>query len=400
MNIKKNIFITSHSLRTDGVSRSLIGLLASIDYAKYDVDLFLILHEGALMRSIPPDVNLLPEIKKYRSILCPAKEVLRNGYADAIFTKIKSKRQAARYVKQNNINSQNMVYPVYLHKNMVQVLPEITNKQYDLAISFLNPHFITAKKIKAHKKLAWIHNDYSKFEFDKKTEVEMWDLYDQIISISDDSTDAFSSQLPELRKKVVLIENILSPKTIHEEAEKFSVADVMPDEGNSFKILSVGRFVYQKNFENIPSIADVLRKKGIQFKWYLIGFGDVDLVKTEITKYNLEDTVIILGEKDNPYPYIKACDLYVQPSRFEGKSVSVREAQILFKPVVITAYPTAGSQINDGVDGVIVPLENHACAEGIADLLKNPRRMKHLKHNCEALDFGNEEEIKKIYQFL
>lgn len=400
MDIKKSIYITSHSLRTDGVSRSLIGLLASIDYAKYNVDLFLILHEGALMNSVPAEVNLLPEIKKYRSILCPAKEVLKNGFVDAIFTKIKSKRQATRYVKQNKISSQNMVYPVYLHKNMAEVLPEITNKHYDLAISFLNPHFITAKKIKAKKKLAWIHNDYSKFEFDKTTEVEMWDHYDHIVSISDDSSTAFINELPELREKVVLIENILSPKTIHEEADKFNVDEEIPAEVNSYKILSVGRFVFQKNFENIPAMAAILREKGIQFKWYLIGFGEVDLVKSEISKYKLEDIVIILGEKDNPYPYIKACDLYVQPSRFEGKSVSVREAQILCKPVVITAYPTAGSQINDGIDGFIVPLDNRACAEGIADLLKDPLRMEQLEQNCEALNFGNEEEIKKIYQFL
>ncbi|WP_051190343.1 glycosyltransferase [Kaistella palustris] len=374
--------------------------MASIDYTEYDVDLFLILHEGALMNSIPAEVNLLPEIKKYRSILCPAKEVLTNGFVDAIFTKVKSKRQAARYVKQNKISSQNMVYPVYLHKNMAKVLPEITNKHYDLAISFLNPHFITAKKIKARKRLAWIHNDYSKFEFDKKIEIEMWDHYDYIVSISHDTSTAFINELPELRNKVVLIENILSPKTIRDEADRFTVSNEMHDEENSFKILSVGRFVYQKNFENIPAMADILRQKGIQFKWYLIGFGEVDLVKTEIYKYNLQDIVKILGEKDNPYPYIKACDLYVQPSRFEGKSVSVREAQILCKPVIITAYPSALSQLENNIDGVIVPLGNEGCANGIAEVIDDTRLLERLQNNCQQRNYGNESEIKKIYNFL
>ena len=80
----------------------------------------------------------------------------------------------------------------------------------------------------------------------------------------------------------------------------------------------------------------------------------------------MQERVIILGKKNNPYPYMRACDLYVQPSRYEGKAVTVREAQLLGKPVVITNYATSASQLEDGADGVIVPMDNAGCAEGSA----------------------------------
>lgn len=86
----------------------------------------------------------------------------------------------------------------------------------------------------------------------------------------------------------------------------------------------------------------------------------------KITEAGMQERVIILGKKDNPYPYMRACELYVQPSRYEGKAVTVREAQLLGKPVVITSYATSASQLEDGVDGVVVPMDNAGCAAGIA----------------------------------
>ena len=114
----------------------------------------------------------------------------------------------------------------------------------------------------------------------------------------------------------------------------------------------------------------------------------------------MADRVIILGKKENPYPYIKACDLYVQPSRYEGKAVTVREAQMLCKPVVITRYATSASQLEDGVDGVIVPMDNEGCAEGIASVIRDEELQLRLIGNTKARDYTNAEEIKKIYRIM
>lgn len=135
-------------------------------------------------------------------------------------------------------------------------------------------------------------------------------------------------KFPELKSKIVLIENILSKTFIEEQSNAFDVSNEMP--ADSIKLLSIGRFCEAKNFDNVPEIASLIKAKGVDFKWYLIGYGsDEELIRTKISEYNMDDTVIVLGKKENPYPYIKACDIYVQPSRYEGKCVAVREAQIL-----------------------------------------------------------------------
>ena len=106
----------------------------------------------------------------------------------------------------------------------------------------------------------------------------------------------------------------------------------------------------------------------------------------------------MLGKRDNPYPYIANCDLYVQPSRYEGKCVTVREAQILAKPVVITRYATSASQLTDGVDGVIVPMDNAGCAGGIAALLRDRVAMERLSSACRVRDYTNSIEAAILLQ--
>ena len=135
-------------------------------------------------------------------------------------------------------------------------------------------------------------------------------------------------------------------------------------------------------------------------KWYIIGYGDDTLIRQKIKDAGMENHVVILWKRDNPYPYIKACDIYVQPSRYEGKSVTVREAQMLCKPVVVTNYPTASSQIKNGVDGIIVPMDNDGCAKGLAKVILDKDMQKRLTDYLKTHDYGNESEVEKIYQLL
>lgn len=166
-------------------------------------------------------------------------------------------------------------------------------------------------------------------------------------------------------------------------------------------LLSVGRFSEAKNYDNVPDICRRLRAEKLDVKWFLIGFGgDEALIRQRIAEAGMQDHVIILGKRSNPYPYIKACDIYVQPSRYEGKSVTVREAQMLCKPVVVTDYPTAQSQIQHGVDGVIVPLDNEGCAKGLAEVIRDKELQQRLKEYLKTHDYGNEKEVEKIYSIL
>ena len=350
---------------------SLIGLLQALDYSMVDVDLFVYSHRGELMGEIPPQVNLLPEIPEYAQIERPMVDVLKEGYFRMVLARLRAKQEFAQYRRKNHPKDGCAVF-AYVAKNVTPLLPPINpDKEYDLAVSFLAPHDIVLEKVRAKKKACWVHTDYTKVDMDTDLEFPVWSKYDHIAAVSNAVSEAFLTRFPTLRDKMLTIPNILSPEWVRSRAEAFSVEDEMTRELGVTRLLSVGRFTEAKNFDNVPDICRRIREKGASVRWYLIGYGgDEGLIRQRIAESGMGDYVRILGKKDNPYPYIKACDIYVQPSLYEGSPVTIREAFALHKPVVATAFPTVKSAIQDGINGIIVPMDNDGCATGIARFIQ------------------------------
>ncbi len=396
----KKILIVSHAMELGGAERALLGLLGCIDPSQASVDLFLLRHEGELLDLIPDYINLLPAIPAYTVLARPIVQTLKEGHLLLSAARLVGKFRAKQYDRKHGLTESGVAIE-YSHKYTRRFMPPIQPEvEYDLAISFLTPHYFVAEKVRAKKKIAWIHTDYSVVQVNVTSELAMWSRYDSIASISDNVTETFLSVFPSLKEKIILIENILPRTLINRQADAFAVNEEMPNDG-SVKLLSIGRFSNPKNFDNVPDICRRILEAGLDIKWYLIGYGgDEPLIRRKIAEAGMEGRVIVLGKKENPYPYIKACDLYVQPSRYEGKAVTVREAQMLCKPVVITRYATSASQLEDGVDGVIVPMDNEGCAEGIAAVLQNEKLRQHLIENTRNRDYTNAEEIEKIYQVM
>lgn len=394
--MKKDILILMPSMFIGGAERSLIGLLDSIDYEKYNVDLFLNRHEGEFMSLIPNKVNLLPQIDAYTNFDRPIKDVLFSKNFKYGIARLKSKLDMKRNVKDGN---QSNVWSSmqFISNRLVPLLPNI-DKEYDLAINFLGIADVLGQKVKAKNKLAWIHTDYSKLIPNRDLDLDTYSKVDYIVTVSEHCEKQFLNVYPMLNNKSLVIENILSEKFIKIQAEE-EVEDMQLDD--SINLLSIGRFTDAKNFDNVPKICKNILEKRINVKWYIIGYGtDEELIKSKILEEKMQDNVILLGKKENPYPYIKACDIYVQPSRYEGKAVAVREAQILNKPVVITNFATSKSQLTDGFDGIIVPMDNEGCAEGICNLIKDKELQQRLIENTKVTDYTNKKELEKIYALL
>jgi glycosyltransferase involved in cell wall biosynthesis len=399
---KRQIFISMHYMEIGGAEISLIGLLQAIDYSRYDVDLFIHSHQGELMQFIPKEVNLLPEIKSYAYIERPMVDALRHGEWMIVYGRLKAKWQFRQYLKRKNPKDGSAVLQ-YVARNVEPYLPDLFEYgEYDLAISFLHPHNYVLTKVKAKKKICWIHTDYSTIDVDAELEYPIWTAYNQIMSISPEATKTFLSVFPSLASKVTVMENILSPAFVGNRSELLAECEVekeMPREENIIRLLSVGRFCEAKNYDNVPDICRRINSQ-LKVKWYIIGFGDDSLIRQKIVEAGMNDNVIILGKRSNPYPYMKSCDIYCQPSRYEGKSVTVREAQMLCKPVVVTNYATASSQIQDGIDGCIVPLDNEGCANGLVEFVHNKDMQNMIVNYLKTHDYGNEAEIEKLYKII
>lgn len=395
----RKVLISSFDMEVGGVERSLISMLNNFDYDNNEVDLMLYSHTGDFMPLLTDKVNLLNEDKKYATFRKSIGQTIKEGNVSLGITRVLSKGIAKIKGKRNNLSEYGIYQMQLMWKYSLPFLPKL-DKEYDVAISYLWPHYFIAEKVKAKKKIAWIHTDYSTIETDILMDLRMWDKFDFIMAVSEECKNAFLKKYPSLRNKVKVMENITSPEFIKKMADEDIEESIKND--NSFKACSVARLSHAKGIDNAVKALKILHDRGLtNIKWYVVGYGgDEDIIKNLIKDNNLEDSFILLGKKINPYPYMKVCDIYVQPSRYEGKAVTVGEAQILGKPVVITNYTTARSQVRENIDGYICELSANGIADGIEKLYKNKDLRERLVDGCVSSDYSNNYELEKLYKIF
>ncbi len=374
---KKSLLFVIHYLELGGAEMSLIGLLESIDYSKYDVDLFVHAHRGELMKAIPPQVNLLHEIPEYAQIERPIAKVVKSGYLKIAAARLLAKIEYGRYARKKRPKDGSAVFAYAARRTAPFMPPFNPGKVYDLAVSYLAPHDYVLSKVRAKEKICWIHTDYSQIDVNTVLEFPVWNGYDRIAALSRSTLKAFAEVFPELEDKLEIIPNKLPLNYIRKKADEISPEEIekeMPAAEGCVKLLSVGRFCQAKNYDNVPDICLQINNElaaPVRAVWYLIGFGQDEALILEKVKEDCKPgQVIVLGKKENPYPYMKACDYYVQPSRYEGDPVTVHEAAALGKEVILTDFPTA-TDVAASIGKVnIVPLDNPGCAEAIASIIK------------------------------
>ena len=395
----KNVLISTFDMEIGGVERSLINMLSEFDYKNNNVDLMLYSHSGDFLSLLPKGFNLLPEINEYKTFRQGIGQVFKNRFygigcgrvlakvISSINGKIKKSSEIGYYQMQ------------FMWKYSMKHLPKL-EKKYDVAISYLWPHYFVAEKVSAKKKIAWIHTDFSTIETDIKEDLRIWNKFDNIVAVSEECKNSFLNKYPSLNNKVSVIENITSPEFINKMSQENVEKEIA--DNKSFKLISVARLSHAKGIDNAVKALKILKDRGLNnIKWYVVGYGgDEEMIRSLIKENNLEDSFILLGKKINPYPYMKACDVYVQPSRYEGKAVTVVEAQILNKPVIITNYTTAQSQLKNGFDGYITELSIEGIADGIEKLYKDEKLRNKLMNNCKSSNYGNSYELDKLYKLF
>lgn len=225
---RPRIFIGMHYMEIGGAEISLVGLLQAIDYGRFDVDLFVYSHRGELMRFIPPQVRLLPEIPAYAVLESPMSEALRRGQLGVVAGRLtaRMRHRLARLRRGAQGTREDGTVFQYVGASVSPFMPRINPEmEYDLAVSFLTPHHFVRDKVRARKKVAWIHTDYSTVYVDPAMGLKEWGAFDHIASISPDVTRAFLDVFPSLTPKIVEIENILSPDFVRARAGEFDASE-------------------------------------------------------------------------------------------------------------------------------------------------------------------------------
>lgn len=224
MKTNPRIIILMHYLELGGAETALVGLLNAFDPEKVDVDLFLHDHRGEMIRFIPAWVNLLPAIPKYTVLERPIVELVKRGFWGIAVARLWAKYLSRKVYQKSGSKLGNNGGFDKMAMCTTPMLPPISPSiTYDLAISFLAPHRIVLDKVKAKKKIAWIHTDYTRVWVDVAEELKVWSKYDYIASISSDVTKTFIKTFPALASKIVEIENIMPKVLIESRAEEFDV---------------------------------------------------------------------------------------------------------------------------------------------------------------------------------
>lgn len=392
--MKKSVLFVMNNLNCGGAEKALISLMDTLDYSKYDVDLLLMKHEGLFLSKIPSQVHLLEEPVEYQyfdmSIKSALLDCFKRGRLDIALSRV-----LAGFVirtEKNRVRCEQRVWK-YISKSLKHI-----HKKYDIAVGYLEktPIYFCVDKVNANKKIGFIHNDYDKLGMDPLLDQPYFEKLMNLVTVSEECGNVLRNRFPMYNEKVKIMYNIVSPSTI----KKMSLEQgKLSDDG--IKIVSVGRLNHQKGFELAVETCKELVQHGYSIKWYIIGEGE-ERVKLErmIAQNNLQETFVLMGIQENPYPYIKDADIYVQPSRFEGKSIAIDEAKILNKPIVVTNFSTAKDQIQDQENGLIVDMNPKSLYQGIASLIDNSALRQQLSLRLSKEQLGTESEINKLYEMF
>jgi glycosyltransferase involved in cell wall biosynthesis len=395
--MKKKVLIINFNMEIGGVERALSTLLENIDYDKLSISLHLHSHAGPLMPLINSNVNLLEEDAVCNTFNLPIKQLIKDRHFTLALKRLFAK-VAASWFKFRYGSTESGAYQLQKIWDYCVNNTEKLKEDFDVAISYHWPHHYTAFKTTAKKKIAWIHTDYSNIHLDNEKDLRVWEAFDYIISISDSCTVAFLSVYPSLKGKVILVENLTNPDYVKQMAEAPLEIELAP----GYNLVSVGRLCSAKAFDRAVDALNVIHQKGFtNINWYIVGEGgDRSKIEALISKYNLQDNFVLLGSTTNPYPYMKAADIYVQPSLYEGKAVTISEAQILAKPILITNYATSASQITHNIDGIICEQSIDDIADAIIKLFQDDTLRSDLITHCKKQDYSNKEELASLYDLF
>ena len=386
------------SMKSGGGERSLLSLLQLIDYEKYDVDLMLFDPSGLFFDMIPEQVNIVSFGKDYESFSKPLVESIKKFLLNLKPVMALNRLLYSRTVNRKNIPELERDQRAW--KYMKDIFAD-NRRGYDAAIGYLEgkPNFYVADCVDAKVKIGYIHNDYSKLGLNASYDRKMFGNLDRIVTVSDECEKVLKKTFPDYAEKFCIIENITSPKLLLKMALDFP--EEFAKKSDEKTVLTIGRISQQKGYDIAIDAAEILDRKGYNFKWFSIGKGDLrEEFEQKIKEKNLQNKFVLLGERANPYPYLANCDIYVQPSYFEGKSIALDETKILAKPIVATKFTTVYDQLVDGETALLAEINAESVAEKIAQLFDNENLAETLSENLKKMKHGNEEEIEKFYALL
>ncbi len=383
---KKVLFIIG-TLQSGGVSKSIVNLLSVFDKKKYDVHLFLMCQDGDIYSKFLPSDITVHTNKTVEALHQNFYGIKRLLSAKHPFLAIGSFLRICLSKISKSLAGELLAF----------LMPQFTKDSFDLIVDYGGQQqlYYMINKLYGKYKITFFHSDYSKWSYYYKADKKYYPQTDQIFTISETCSDALKNYFPKCKNKISVMENILNPTLIYLQAKhavNIPTSDLL--------LATVGHFCYMKGCDIIIETAKMLKARGINFKWIYIG-KIIDKNRFSlIEKEGISDLFYFTGVVTNPYPYINAANIYVHPSRFEGKSIALDEAKILCKPIIVTNFSTVKDQFYDHINASICKMDVEDLANKIIELYQNVElQNKYIKYLSNNIT-DNSKEVEKLYTFL
>lgn len=383
--MKKNVLFVVDERKMGGVSILLTDILKSINISKYNIDVLVLHNNGNELEDLPKEVNIIYGTKFFNGVDYTLKGALKSFNPMIIFSKVR----LLYLMKTKKIG-----------KRIVKERKKMLNKKYDVEIAFKDG-FCALVTIYGDSTLKyhWLHTDYSMYDCTSHYHDLFMDIlprFNKIIAISNSVKVKFNEVYPT--DNVEVIYNIIDKDKI---ITKANLEDVSFDD-NKINFISVGRFHEMKGYDRLVDVLNNLNNDGKLDNVIvrLIGDGDdFDLVKEKVIKYHLEDKVLLLGRKSNPFPYVKKSDCFIMCSRYEPFGLVILEAMILKVPVLALDVLSI-REIMKKDYGEIFPNNEQGLYDGILDVINKREKWKKYQSNLTDYNYDVKEIINKIERLL
>lgn len=390
----KKVLIVIHDMRIGGAQKSLLSFLQCLAESpakrKYDVSLMVIDPSGPFMAQIPETVTLVPPPKSLRWLGSALSiKLIREHFSwKSLMGEGKWLLQKTFKRFPKGLNLQQKLWNCW--ESYIPALQQT----YDVAVSYMDgvPNYYVVDKVQALKKVLWVHSEYQKQKYDQRYDRLFYEAAKEIITISQQCKSCLIKEFPHLEEKIHVLENITSSHAVLEKSQQGDSPEFQGVQG--LKLLTVARLNPQKGIDLAAEAASLLKKRNLDFLWLVAGDGpEHEKLQEKINQLGICDCFQLLGSRENPYTYMRTCDVLVQPSRVEGRSIVLDEAKVLCKPIVATNYTTVVDSLEQEKTGLVVDMTPQGIADGIMRLAEDPALRNKLTENLQALPKGNEEEF-------
>lgn len=385
--LKRIVFLCG--LGDGGMEIALVRLLRGLDYGRFSVTLLTPEREGPLLRMIPDQVT----VRHCHFTSDFAYGIGLNDFSDCIAIQRVTYRFGRKLLTLGSDERRNLVYDCAVSR-----IDDLPKEHFDAVFDFRGYGSLTTTigaQLDADFHAIWMHDERMEW---LPLAMPYLKCYDKVFCVSESVKRRFDELAPAYADKAEVLYNVLDADCI-----RCKASQALPDDfaKHSNKLVTLGRLHSQKGIDIAVKAAARLRQQGVDFIWLVFGEGAQRAeLEAMIHSYGLEQCFILKGRVDNPYPYIKAADVYVQPSRYEGYSLALQEARLVAKPIVASDVPSSREQIIDGRNGILVHLDETALAEGISRLLGDPVLRGTLTANLRNERFDYESQMQRLYSLI